>query len=75
VLRDGSIQKELFPSKTNSVEVAEYMVGSELVKNIRKSKEKRKIEETILEANDLWVDMPGEQVNKISFKVKRRSEI
>ena len=71
VLRDGSIQKELFPSKTNSVEVAEYMVGSELVKNIRKSKEKRKFEETILKVNDLWVDMPGEQVNKISFEVKK----
>jgi len=71
VLRDGSIQKELLPSKTNSSEVAEYMVGSELVKNIRRSKEKRKFEDTILEVNNLWVDMPGEQVNKISFKVKK----
>jgi len=71
VLRDGSIQKELLPSKTNSLEVAEYMVGSELVKNIRRSKEKRKFEDTILEVNNLWVDMPGEQVNKISFKVKK----
>jgi len=41
------------------------------VKNIRKSKEKRKFEETILKVNDLWVDMPGEQVNKISFEVKK----
>ena len=71
VLRDGSIQKELLPSKTNSAEVAEYMVGSDLVKKIKISKEKRKFGDTILEINDLWVDMPGEQVNKISFKVKK----
>jgi len=71
VLRDGSIQKELLPSKTNPTEIAECMVGSELINNVRKSKEKEKSEETILKVNNFWVDMPGEQVNGISFEVQK----
>jgi len=71
VLRDGSIQKELIPSETNPREVAEYMIGHKIEKSILKHKETRKINETILEVNNLWVDMPGEQVNGISFEVKK----
>jgi len=71
VLKDGSVQKELIPSDTNPREVAEYMIGHELTKSIWKSKEIRKISETILEVNNLWVDMPGEQVNGASFKVNK----
>ena len=71
VLKDGSIQKELIPSETNPREVAEYMIGHELTKGIWQSKEIRKINDTILEVNNLWVDMPGEQVNGTSFKVNK----
>ena len=71
VLKDGSVQKELIPSETNPREVAEYMIGHELTKSIWKSKETRKINETILEVNNLWVDMPGEQVNGTSFEVNK----
>lgn len=71
VLKDGSIQKELIPSETNPREIAKIMVGGELTKNIWKSREIKKFEETILEVNELWVDMPGEQVNGVSFKVKK----
>lgn len=71
VIRDGSIQKELIPSETNPREIAENMIGRELVKDIWKSKEIRKFDETILEVNNLWVDMPGEQVNGVSFKVNK----
>ncbi|TFG92217.1 MAG: sugar ABC transporter ATP-binding protein, partial [Candidatus Atribacteria bacterium] len=71
VLRDGSIQKELIPSETNPREIAENMVGRELEKDIWKSKEIRKFDETILEVNKLWVDMPGEQVYGASFKVNK----
>ena len=71
VLRDGSIQKELIPSETNPTEVAEHMIGRELTKGIWKFKEIRKFNETILEVNNLWVDMPGEQVNGASFKVDK----
>lgn len=71
VLRDGSIQKELIPSETNSTEIAEYMIGRELAEGIWKSKKIRKFDETILEVNKLWVDMPAEQVNGVSFKVNK----
>lgn len=71
VLRDGSIQKELIPSETNPTEVARYMIGRELKKGTWKFKEIRKFDETILEVNNLWVDMPGEQVNGASFKVNK----
>jgi len=71
VLRDGAIQKELIPSETNPKEIAKNMVGHKLAKGIWKSKEIRKFEETILEVNKLWVDMPGEQVSGASFKVNK----
>lgn len=70
VLKDGSVQKELIPSMTNSTEIAEYMIGRELKKGIRKFTEKREFNNTILEVNNLWVDMIAEQVNGVSFKVK-----
>jgi simple sugar transport system ATP-binding protein len=71
VLRDGSIQKELITSETDPREVAEIMIGREFAQNICKSHEIRKFDETILEVNELWVDMPGEQVNGVSFKVNK----
>jgi len=71
VLRDGSIQKELIPSETNPREIAENMVGDELAKSIQKSGKIRKFDETVLEVNNLWVDMPGEQVNGLTFKVNK----
>ena len=71
VLRDGSVQKELIPSETNPREIAETMVGSELAENIWQTREIRKFDETILEVNDLWVDMLGEQVNGVTFKVNK----
>jgi simple sugar transport system ATP-binding protein len=71
VLRDGAVQKELIPSKTNASEVAEYMVGYEIKNNKSESREIRSLNETILEVKDLWVNMPAEQVKGISFKVRR----
>jgi simple sugar transport system ATP-binding protein len=47
------------------------MIGREFAQNICKSHEIRKFDETILEVNELWVDMPGEQVNGVSFKVNK----
>ena len=71
VLRDGAIQKEFIPSETNSREVAENMIGDKYLNNIWKTKSTKKFDESILEVNNLWVDMPGEQVNGASFKVNK----
>lgn len=71
ILRDGEIQQELNPDKTNPREIAEYMVGKELAERVLGEKAARNFQETILEVKDLWVDMPGEQVNGVSFEVKK----
>ncbi len=71
VLRDGEIQKELKPAETNEREIAEYMVGRDLGEKTGENREVRKFTETILKVEDLWVDMPGEQVNGISLEIKK----
>lgn len=71
VLRDGKIQKELKPKETSAKEIAEYMVGRELSEQVSGDKKARKFKETVLKVEDLWVDMPGEQVNGVSFEVKK----
>lgn len=71
VLRDGEIQKELRPAETSEREIAEYMVGKTGQEKMIQGKRTRKFKETILQVKDLWVDMPGEQVNGISFDVKK----
>lgn len=71
VLQDGEIQKELRPAETNEREIAEYMVGKDLGEKSGVNREKREFNETILKIENLWVDMPGEQVNGISLEVKK----
>lgn len=70
VLRDGSIQKELSPSKTNSKEIAEIMIGRTIASRNNHSHKTRVFDNSILKLNNFWVDMPGEQVNGVSFEVK-----
>ena len=71
VLRDGKIQKELKPQETSAREIAEYMVGRELSEQVLGKRKVREFTETVLQVQDLWVDMPGEQVNGVSFEVKK----
>ena len=69
VLRDGKIQKILKPMETNAQEIAQYMVGRELSEQKSSVRKEREFHEVILQVNDLWVDMPGERVNGVSFEV------
>lgn len=71
VLRDGVLRKELSPAETNPREIASYMVGRELNKATGSTVTVREFKEPMLEIKNLWVDMPGEQVNGISFTVKK----
>jgi len=71
VLRDGQIQNELIPAETTDREIAEYMVGQDLEEKEEKEVQIRDFKETILEVKNLWVDMPGEQVNGISLNIKK----
>lgn len=71
VLRDGEVQRELKPAGTNVREIAAVMVGRELAKQMGQAARQREFADPILEVKDLWVDMPGEQVNGISFAVRK----
>lgn len=71
ILRDGEVQRELEPQKTNAREIAAIMVGRELAKQMGRSTEERPLNEPILDVKNFWVDMPGEQVNGINFTVHK----
>jgi simple sugar transport system ATP-binding protein len=75
VLRDGVIVVERPAEGSNVRQIAEWMVGRDVEdKKIEHAKvvdvtESNK--DVILEVKNLWVDMPGETVKDVSFKVKR----
>lgn len=75
VLRDGVVVVERPVEGTNVRQIAEWMVGrnvgedkAEPVKTVDISDNNKDV---IFEVNNLWVDMPGETVKDVSFKVKR----
>ncbi len=75
VLRDGIIVVEKPSEGITSKQIAEWMVGRELGED---AKRKERIinttssnKDSILEIENLWVDMPGETVRDVSFSVKR----
>lgn len=75
VLRDGVVVVEKPTEGINVRQIAEWMVG----RNVGESKsEHAKVvdvsdnnKDIIFEVKNLWVDMPGETVRDVSFKVKR----
>ncbi len=75
VLRDGVIVVEKQASGVNVRQIAEWMVGRDI--GDKKAKHVKIVDVTddnkdvILEVKNLWVDMPGETVRNVSFKVKR----
>lgn len=75
VLRDGVVVVEKPSFGINVRQIAEWMVGrnvenkrAEATKSIDLTDDNKDI---ILEVNHLWVDMPGETVRDVSFRVKR----
>jgi simple sugar transport system ATP-binding protein len=75
VLRDGVVVVERPTEGVNVRQIAEWMVGRNVEEN--KAQHVKVVDVTdgnkdvILEVNNLWVDMPGETVRNVSFKVKR----
>lgn len=75
VLRDGVVIVEKPAEGINVRQIAEWMVGRTV--EDKEAKPAKKVEITddnkdvILEVKNLWVDMPGETVKDVSFKVKR----
>ncbi len=75
VLRDGNVVVEKPTSGINVRQIAQWMVG----RNVEENKEQHvkavdftdRSKDIIFEVNNLWVDMPGETVRDVSFKVKK----
>lgn len=70
VLRDGVSILDTETTKTNMEAIAAAMVGRK-IKGQAVERTARQFDETILDVNHLWVDMPGELVNDASFSVKK----
>lgn len=75
VLRDGIVVVEKPVEGVNVRQIAEWMVGRDV--EGKKTEHAKVVDITdnnkdiILEVKSLWVDMPGEMVKDVSFKVKR----
>lgn len=69
ILRDGQLVATVEKKNTNVVQLAEYMVGRKL--EILRKEERKGSEETILDINNLVVEMPGERVKGVDLVVKK----
>ncbi|MCL2865078.1 MAG: sugar ABC transporter ATP-binding protein [Lachnospiraceae bacterium] len=72
ILRDGQLVATKSVRDTNMVDIAQLMVGRE-VENMRATGGQFALQdaETAVKITDLHVDMPGENVNGVSFEVKK----
>lgn len=75
VLRDGIVVVEKPTEGINVRQIAQWMVGRSVeennVQHVKVVDVTDENKDVILEVNNLWVDMPGETVKNVSFKVKR----
>jgi simple sugar transport system ATP-binding protein len=71
VLRDGEVVGRLVPKDTTVERIAELMVGRPTVIGVRGAAPGRGAGPPALEVERLEVDMPGEQVNGVSFTLER----
>ena len=71
VLRDGEVVKEASTKEADILEIATAMVGRSVDSAPEAEAEPRVFGETILKADHLWVDMPGEAVRDICLEVRQ----
>ncbi|MDR0617025.1 MAG: sugar ABC transporter ATP-binding protein [Synergistaceae bacterium] len=70
VLRDGRVVKETKPEDATVFQIASWMVGRNVETPVASSRRMADTE-VILEAEKLWVDMPGETVREATFSVRK----
>ncbi len=77
-LRDGKTIHDVAVSETNVSDIAASMVGRTVTADHLKKQAELNAAETeklpddyVLDVRNLWVDMPGETVRDVSFKVRR----
>lgn len=71
ILRDGELVATRQKTETNVLEIAELMVGRKVEIKRKEDLNPNASEDTILEIEDLHVNMPGERVKGINMSVKR----
>ena len=73
VIRDGRVIEDRPTKDTNVRQIAAWMVNRKGDSSVEEKKEKKekKIGETVLRTEHLWVDMPGETVRDVSIEVKK----
>jgi simple sugar transport system ATP-binding protein len=71
ILRDGELVVTKEVKDTNTLEIAEYMVGRKVSIDRVAEDERELSEEIMLEVKDLYVAMPNERVKGVSFDVRK----
>lgn len=69
VLRDGEIIKDTPNENLNIMDIASWMVGRKVTKEVRSDEERNISEDVIMRVKNLYVNMPGEAVSDVSFEV------
>ena len=62
VLRDGLLINSVKTKDTNVNQITEWMIGRKIDNNEATEEVEEKDRKTILNIQELWVDMPGEMV-------------
>ncbi len=71
VMRDGLIIKHIPIEGVRVQDIAKWMVGRNVSNDAKPREFDYSNKDTILKIENLWVDMPGENVNDVSLEVKR----
>lgn len=74
VLRDGNVVVEVPTEGVDIRQIAKWMVGRDIDTVVKEEKLDMIVadeKDIILEAKNLWVDMPGESIRDLSLKVRK----
>ncbi|KDE63061.1 simple sugar transport system ATP-binding protein [Fusobacterium necrophorum] len=71
VLRDGVLINTVETENTNVNQITEWMIGRKMAMTEDAEQGRKQEAEDIIEIKDLWVDMPGEMVKKLSLTIKK----
>lgn len=71
VLRDGVLINTVETENTNVNQITEWMIGRKMTMTEDAEQGRKQEAEDIIEIKDLWVDMPGEMVKKLSLTIKK----
>ncbi|MBR8822921.1 Ribose import ATP-binding protein RbsA [Fusobacterium necrophorum] len=71
VLRDGVLINTVETENTNVNQITEWMIGRKMTMTEDVEQGRKQEAEDIIEIKDLWVDMPGEMVKRLSLNIKK----